>query len=77
MTVYRFQEVDFIAHKAGKCGCGKRRSRQKRFWQTLNPFNKNADGSVKSAEDIHEELRAKADTWRAEPITCSSCEPQR
>jgi hypothetical protein len=74
MTVNRFSEVDLTARKQGTCGCGRNCKRQKRFWQTLNPFNKNADGSVKNARDIHEELRVEADAWRAEPITCAVCE---
>jgi hypothetical protein len=45
MTRIRFDEVSLTGRKSGKChACGKPASRQTRFWQTISPFNKNADG---------------------------------
>lgn len=54
---------------------GKRRTRREKFWQTLNPFNKNADGEPKTAQEIRVELAEKIKAWRAEPITCDDCRP--
>lgn len=66
-----YQEVSLRAEKSGKCiTCGKRRKRARKFWQTLNPFNKNPDGAVKSAADIIEELKPKIRAWKKEPIDC-------
>lgn len=73
MTLYSFQEVALRAEKSGKCGCGKRRTRREKFWQTLNPFNKNAEGEPKTAQEIRVELAEKIQAWRAEPITCDDC----
>jgi hypothetical protein len=70
-TTINFTEVKLQGRKTSKCVvCGKRRSRSKTFWQTLNPFNKKADGSVKSRRDIMEELRGKIKLWEKEPINC-------
>ena len=66
-----FNEVKLQAKKSGKCViCGKRRNRAKTFWQTLNPFNKNADGTVKTRFDINTELQTQANIWQREPINC-------
>lgn len=44
---------------------GKRKQQSRKFWQTANPFNRNADGSVKSREEIMRELRRAANRWEA------------
>lgn len=69
-----FEEVAINCEKSGRCGCDKRRTRRKRFWQTINPFNRNARGFPKTREEIYAELREEADAWRGEPITCAACE---
>ena len=70
-TTSTFNEVSIRAEKSGKCIiCGKKRKRVRKFWQTLNPFNKKADGTVKSPSDIREELAVKVRKWKEEPIDC-------
>lgn len=67
MTTYRFSEVAHRATKRVPCeGCGKTLSRSRTFVQTLNPFNKNVDGTVKTRQEISEELRADAAAWKAD-----------
>jgi hypothetical protein len=71
-----FAVVKFWSDKSGKCTvCGKRCSRTKEFYQTVNPFNKNAAGEVKTRDEIYSELVITAKTWRKEPITHAKCEP--
>ncbi len=66
-----FREIGRQARKSGKCTvCGKRRTRTKKFWQTLSPFNKTAEGRIKTTYDIVPELQAKAAEWKKEPINC-------
>lgn len=72
-TTYVFQEVARIGTKTGKCGCGKTRTRRQKVWQTLNPYNRNAAGSPKSAAEIVVELDEQIQKWRLEPITCEKC----
>lgn len=68
-----FQEIKFHAQKSGKCvTCGKRRKRTKVFWQTLNPFNKKANGTIKTRLDIMEENKAEASEWEKVSIDCCS-----
>lgn len=77
MTTYThwFERVPLTATKNVPCaGCGKKIRRQRTFEQTINPFNKNADGSVKDYADIYRELEAKADAWKAEPEIHTACQ---
>ena len=54
--------------------CTRKGRKQKTFRQTISPFNKNADGTVKTWHDIIIELDAKAEHWEPEPIH-ESCRP--
>jgi hypothetical protein len=70
-----FSKVDISVSKNGECAkCGKKCKRSKAFYQTLNPFNKNADGSVKTRSEILSELHAEARKWSLEPVYHSKCE---
>lgn len=52
---------------------GKRRTKTKKFYQTINPFNKNRDGSVKTRSDILVEIMAERKAWlESEPSTESN-----
>lgn len=70
-----FQVVELKFSKSGICpACGKSASRTKRFFQTLNPFNTNADGSIKTVEQIKSELVAKGTDWKIHPVLHARCE---
>lgn len=70
-----FQEVAIRSSKSGCCPrCDKRASRSEKFWQTINPFNKTADGRVKGRNDIYAELMIKRDAWAQEPVYHAKCE---
>lgn len=74
MPTYQFQKVTWPDQKSVPCpGCGKKVRRSKTFWQTLNPFNKLPDGTVKDRRDIMRELRDEANAWRGQPEQCSKC----
>lgn len=74
MPTYRFREIKHQASKNLPCpACGKKLRRQRTFSQTLNPFNKNADGQVKTELEIVRELNATAAEWEAEPETHPAC----
>jgi hypothetical protein len=69
----RFRPVGLTAYKACRCfSCGKRLRRQRRFEQTLNPYNRTG-GIPKSAAEIMAEERARAAAWKQEPETCRAC----
>ena len=42
---------------------GRIRQRTRKFSQTINPWNKNAAGLVKSREEIWNELKSERDLW--------------
>lgn len=71
----RFEPVTWQASKSLPCpgGCGKKVRRQRTFSQTLNPWNKNADGQPKTDLEITSELRAQAEEWQQKPEPCTSC----
>ncbi|MFC5799087.1 hypothetical protein [Streptomyces formicae] len=74
-VTHRFERVPLTAKKAVECeGCGKKLRRQRTFEQTINPWNKTADGEVKTYKHIYPELEAKAAAWKAEPEVCRDCE---
>lgn len=70
-----FEEVKYHTSKTGKCiVCGKSCTRSIKFFQTINPFNKNEDGTVKNRGEICEELKVKIVMWKAIPPTHQKCE---
>lgn len=69
-----YQEVKLPVSKSGKCHCGKRLSRKTTLMQTLSPFNKNKDGSLKDRSQIIEELKIEAEDWKKEPCRHSGME---
>ena len=44
---------------------GKRRAKTQKFYQTINPFNKNAAGEMKTKDEILAEITAQRDAWLA------------
>ena len=71
-----FDEVKLTGEKSVKCsgGCGRILKRRSKFFQTINPFNKNAEGFVKSRDEIYKELGAEIEKWKKEPEICIHCE---
>lgn len=70
-----FRELKRRASKLVACAvCGAKVKRQRTFMQTLNPWNKNADGTVRSPEDIWRALDTEAGEWAVQPETCRKCE---
>ena len=75
MATYTFEEIKLYGNKSGKCSvCGKPCSRSQKFSQTLNPFNKNKMGDVKTWQEIKQELQAELIEWKGKPPIHSRCE---
>ena len=62
-----FPEVKVKGTKKWTDVTGKKRQKTKTFSQTINPFNKNKDGTQKTRLDILEELYQERDKWVADP----------
>lgn len=74
-TTIHYIEVAIYGFKAGNCVvCGKNAQRRKKFFQTINPFNKNTDGITKTREDILVELHKRRADWLREPLYHEKCE---
>lgn len=58
--------------------CKKKKQRVCKVEMTANPFNRNADGTVKSAQQVWEDVKtehsARAEKLKAD-FHCSSCDP--
>jgi hypothetical protein len=79
MTTLVFQALKGYATAKYTClGCGKKR--EKRFTEecTVNPFNTNDDGTIKSARQVQQQASARAvaakEKFLRHPL-CSKCEP--
>lgn len=72
-TTYKFHEEKWPVSKSGHCPvCTKRVTRRTTFTETVNPFNKNANGEPKSLKEVLASLNAKADSWTPD-FTHESC----
>jgi hypothetical protein len=65
MTRIICQEVSVKATRRWVDADGKKRQETRKFWQTVNPFNRKADGSLKTEADIRAEINAERDAWLA------------
>ncbi|HIA5714228.1 TPA: hypothetical protein ACWQQG_000990 [Yersinia enterocolitica] len=74
MARINFQEVSITRVRVGKCDArGKRFMEKKKFYQTLNPFNKNSDGTVKSRDEILLEVKLESDKWLESSLRHEKC----
>lgn len=73
--ITNFEEVSLHGYKTVKCagGCGRRLQRTKKFYQTLNPFNKDKRGRIKGREQIYKELNEENKKWKTEAVFCIHC----
>ncbi|MBY6273545.1 MAG: hypothetical protein CW346_15210 [Bacillaceae bacterium] len=72
--IVTFEVVRLYGRKQVKCqNCGRRVTRSKEFSQTINPFNKNADGEPKNRYEITAELRQEREEWLKQPELCRRC----
>lgn len=58
-----FNEISVKATRRWVDEDGKKRQQTKKFFQTLNPFNRTKDGQIKSKDQITKEIFAERDAW--------------
>lgn len=63
MTRYVFDEVSVKGVRRWIDTDGKKRQETRKFYQTVNPYNKGADGMPKSREQIYAEVQAERNAW--------------
>lgn len=75
MTTIKFDRVRRTGYKTVKCsGCGKKLQRQKTVERTINPFNKNTDGSIKTRGEIQRDNDNELEEWKKQDEYCKDCE---
>lgn len=60
---YVFQEIAVRGTRRWTDETGKKRQQTKKFFQTLNPFNRNAAGLPKTSSEIRQEITTERDAW--------------
>ena len=71
----KFREIKIYGTRQGDCGvCGKPATRKTNFAQTINPFNKDANGNIKTEAQIMKELQEKRTEWIKGQPTHKRCE---
>jgi hypothetical protein len=72
--IRRFETVKRTAVRKLVCvHCGRRFRRQRTFTNTINPYNRNPDGSIRTRREVEENVARLAGEWDPEPIC--GCEP--
>lgn len=79
MTTYIYQEVKRQITLRGVCKtCGKKRTRTIAEAQTINPYNRNKDGSIKSCHEVEKsvaiELETRVKRFKEEGFICKGCQ---
>lgn len=75
MTTIRFTAVRRTASRSGICPiCGERGTRRTTFEHTINPWNTNPDGSVKTRHQVQADVDTLAKAWSAEPFVHARCQ---
>lgn len=73
-----FPVVEVRPSKSGICPvCEGKASRTGKFFQTINQFNTNPDGTQKTRDQIHKELDEKVKEWKLQPVYHARCEGKR
>lgn len=63
-TTY-YEPVEVFRKVSGNCPvCGKRTQRQQRFTHTVNPFNRNEDGTVRTRDEVLAAVNVEAEAWQ-------------
>lgn len=73
MAWVKFKVMKATARRTVKCKCGKTATRSKTFECTINPFNRNEDGSVKNAAEVQRQAQEQADKWQPPAYVCTQC----
>lgn len=64
MTTYTFPRVTAKRTVSGRCSlCGRRVRRSRTFGMTVNPFNRNPDGTVRTTAEVRAAVNAEALAW--------------
>lgn len=74
MPTYKFEEITHPVTKRVACRfCGKKLTRSITLSQTVSPFNKDADGNLKSPDQIRAELKEQAAEWEPTNAIHAAC----
>lgn len=59
-----YDPISYTSRARVTCpGCGRKRTIRRTFYQTVNPFNRNDDGTVKTSSEVADAVFAEAEAW--------------
>ena len=67
MTIINFEQIKYKATRKEIIN-GKKVVRSKTFTQTVNPFNKNEDGTIKTRNEVYQSVKQEALEWSKEEL---------
>ena len=77
MSTHVFASISRRAVRTGECRvCHKKGRRATTITNTVNPFNKNPDGTVRTRVDVYRHVAELAAEWSALPFVHAGCEPR-
>ena len=75
MSTYTYMKFTAKGTRKGVCDvCGKRTTRSLTFSQTVSPFNKNEDGTVKTEAQVIHSVWLEAEEWAKGQVRHAGCE---
>ena len=64
-----YEEVKQSASLNGVCRiCKKKMVKKRTFGHTINPFNRNDDGTIRNHQQVYERVKAEANEWQPDFI---------
>ena len=70
----KYEEVKYTKMKTAPCSiCGKKCTRTISASQTINPFNKNPDGTIKSPKEVGQSVSEELKKKLEQPIYHDKC----
>jgi len=75
MVTYVYERITARGRRSGTCDvCGKPAQRSRTFENTVNPFNRNADGTVRTRTEVRANVSRLAREWELGQVRHAGCE---
>lgn len=76
MNTIKFEEIKFKTTLRGKCKqCGDRCQQTIETLETVNPFNRNSSGEIKTYQEVEESVFLQHEEDKGQGVLCRYCRP--
>lgn len=74
MTTHVYRQIHAQGTKSLPCpGCGKKVRRSTTITNTVNPFNHNAEGMIKTPQEVNADVQRLLTEWKTKGEVCRTC----